>query len=303
MAPIVPSVATIQGTRPATRSVQNGIAKRLDSCSWRWRDSAEPCTLSRRRSRARSTAPACRKEERLSFPLEAIAVFAVVVLGSSVQASLGFGLGLVAAPLLLLIDSRLVPGPLMASGIVLTLRVAYRERDAIDFAGLRFALGGRILGTFLAALVWTTLTSRTFDLLFGGLVMLAIALSASGLRVSPSPGTATGAGALSGFMGTLSSIGGPPMALLYQGESAARLRSTLSGYFVIGALISLTALAAVGRYGKEEILLSVFLIPAILVGDLASGRMRSYVDGAGVKPFILALSFLSAAGVLYRALV
>ena len=124
-------------------------------------------------------------------------MFALVVFGSLVQASIGFGLGLIAAPLLLLIDSRLVPGPLMASGIVLTILVAYRERAAIDFAGLRFALGGRILGTLLAALVWTTLTSRDFDLLFGGLVMLALALSISGLRMSPSPRMATAAGVLS----------------------------------------------------------------------------------------------------------
>ena len=53
-------------------------------------------------------------------------MFAVVVLASSVQASLGFGLGLIAAPVLLLIDAQLVPGPLMASGIVLTAAIAYR---------------------------------------------------------------------------------------------------------------------------------------------------------------------------------
>ena len=67
-------------------------------------------------------------------------------------------------------------------------------------------------------------------------------------------------------------------------------------------MISLLALTAVGRYGREEIALSIFLIPAILTGDLTSRRMRSYVDRAGSRPFVLALSFLSALGVLYRAL-
>jgi hypothetical protein len=228
-------------------------------------------------------------------------VFAVVALASSVQASVGFGLGLIAAPVLLLIDPQLVPGPLMASGIVLTVRVAYREKDAIDFAGLRFALGGRILGTLLAALVWTTLTSSDFDLLFGGLVMLAIALSIAAPRAAPNPGTATLAGVLSGFMATLSSIGGPPIALLYQRETGPRLRATLSGYFAIGASISLVALAAVDRYGREEIALTIFLIPAILAGDRTSRRMRNQVDRTGARPFVLALSFLAALGVLYRA--
>ena len=229
-------------------------------------------------------------------------MFALVVLGSSVQASIGFGLGLIAAPLLLLIDSQLVPGPLMASGILLTVRIAYRERAAIDFAGLRFALIGRILGTLLAALVWTRIDPSGFDLLFGGLVMLAIVLSFSRLRVSPSPGTATGAGVLSGFMATLSSIGGPPIALLYQHATGPRLRATLSCYFAIGTLVSLLALTAVGRYGREEVTLSIFLVPAILLGDLVSPRMRRYVDRVGARPFVLLLAFFSALGVLYRTL-
>ena len=103
-------------------------------------------------------------------------------------------------------------------------------------------------------------------------------------------------------MATLASIGGPPIALLYQRETGPRIRATLSSYFAIGALISLLALAAVDRYGREEIALSIFLVPAILIGDLASRRMRRYVDRAGARPFVLGLSFLSALGVLYRAL-
>jgi uncharacterized membrane protein YfcA len=204
--------------------------------------------------------------------------------------------------MLLLIDPQLVPGPLMASGIVLTARIAWRERASIDFSGLRFALGGRLLGTLLAAALWTALDPRGFDLLFSGLVMLAIILSISGLPMSPTPGMATGAGVLSGFMATLSSIGGPPIALLYQHQTGPRLRSTLSGYFAIGALVSLLALAVVGRYGSEEWALTIFLIPAILIGDRVSRRMRGYVDRVGARPFVMTLAFVAALGVLYRAL-
>jgi len=189
----------------------------------------------------------------------------------------------------------------MASSVVLTLLIAFRERAAIDFSGLGFAVVGRILGTLLAALVWIVLPSGGFDFLFAGLVLLGVALSLSSLRVEPKPTTATAAGALSGFMGTLSSIGGPPMALLYQRQSGPRIRGTLSGHFVIGALISLVALAAVGRYGQEEIVLSIELIPAILAGYLASGWVRESVDRVGARPFVLGLSVLAAVGILYRA--
>ena len=53
-------------------------------------------------------------------------------------------------------------------------------------------------------------------LLFGGLILLGVCLSLSGLRLPPIRGVLVGAGALSGVMGTVASIGGPPMALLYQ---------------------------------------------------------------------------------------
>jgi uncharacterized membrane protein YfcA len=243
-------------------------------------------------------------EVSVSFPLEpgpALAAFALVAIGSCIQASVGFGLGLIAAPFLFLIHPPLVPGPLMASSVALTLLIAFREREAIDFVGLGFAFAGRIVGTLLAALVWIALPSENFDFVFAGLVLLGVALSLSSLRINPNPATASAAGALSGFMGTLASIGGPPMALLYQRASGPRIRGTLSGHFVIGALVSLTTLAAVGRYGRAEIILSIWLVPAILAGFAVSPWVRESVDRAGARPFVLGLSVLAALGILYRA--
>jgi len=124
----------------------------------------------------------------VSFPLEpgaALAVFALVAVGSCVQASVGFGLGLIAAPLLFLIYPPLVPGPLMASSIALTLLIAFRERESIDFAGLGFAFAGRIVGTLVAALVWITLPSENFDFVFAGLVLLGVALRLRRARLAP----------------------------------------------------------------------------------------------------------------------
>jgi uncharacterized membrane protein YfcA len=240
----------------------------------------------------------------LPFPLDpapALAVFVLVAIGSCIQASVGFGLGLIAAPFLFLIHPPLVPGPLMASSLALTLLIAFREREAIDFVGLGFAFVGRIAGTLVAAFVWVTLPSENFDLVFAGLVLLGVAFSLSSLRIDPNPATVSAAGALSGFMGTLSSIGGPPMALLYQRASGPRIRGTLSGHFVIGALVSLSALAAIGRYGRAEIILSIWLVPAILAGFAVSPLIRKSVDRAGARPFVLGLSVLAALGILYRA--
>ncbi len=238
----------------------------------------------------------------LTDPIGLAIAFAVVLFGSAVQGAAGFGLGLIAAPILLLLDPRWVPGPLMAAGFGLTILVAYRERADIDMMGLRFAFVGRTIGTVAAALLLTALSAKAFDVVFGGLVLLGVGLSLLGTRISPTPGHAVSAGLLSGFMGTISSIGGPPLALLYQREGGPRLRATLAALFVTGNAISIAALAWIGRFGVVEIGLSGLLFPAALLGFAAAGWLRSVVDRAGVRPLVLALSAASATAVLVKAL-
>jgi uncharacterized protein len=81
----------------------------------------------------------------------AIAI-AIVGVASCVQASLGFGLGLLAAPVLALVDDRLVPGPLLIIALVLTLLVALRERGGLDWGGVKWAVAGRVPGSVLGTI-------------------------------------------------------------------------------------------------------------------------------------------------------
>jgi uncharacterized membrane protein YfcA len=226
----------------------------------------------------------------------------VLAVGAAVQGSVGFGLALIAAPLLLIIDRNLVPGPMLAASLVLTLLVAWRDRRSMDTRGIGWALMGRALGTVPAVLALAAVSARSFDLFFGALVMLAVALSLAHPDLRPTRGTIFTAGAVSGFMGTISSIGGPPVALVYQHEAGARLRGTLAGYFVIGCIMSIAALAGAGLFGREEWVLSAQLVPGILVGFAVSRWTLHWVDRGATRPLVLILSSASAAFVLVRAL-
>jgi len=235
-------------------------------------------------------------------PIELLAACAVVTIGSAVQGSVGLGLGLVAAPILALIDPMLVPGPILLCGLVLTLLMSYRERRAMDIAGLKWGVVGRILGTLVAVVVLTNVPREEMTLIFGGLVLLAVALSASGLHVSPTTWTLISAGALSGFMGTASNTGGPPIALVYQHAPGARLRSTLSGFFVPGTIMSLVALVAVRRFGRYELWSALTFLPGVLIGFLLSARTLSLLDRGYTRAAVLTLSAVSGAIVILRAL-
>ena len=101
----------------------------------------------------------------------------VLAVASAVQGSLGFGAALLAAPLLLLIHPAFAPGPIIASTFVLTLLVARRESQAIDYRSLRFIVLGRLVGVALAMLLLVRLSRTGFDVLFGGFVLLAVAMA------------------------------------------------------------------------------------------------------------------------------
>ena len=139
-----------------------------------------------------------------------------VLVGSTLQGSIGFGMGLFASPILILLDERFVPAPILLSTWVMTTVLILRERHAVDVRGLRWAVAGRAIGTLMAAVVLSLLPRDRMPLLFGVLVLIGVAMSLSGVRLRPSRSVLLGAGAMSAVMGTIASIGGPPMALVYK---------------------------------------------------------------------------------------
>jgi uncharacterized membrane protein YfcA len=88
------------------------------------------------------------------FPLDPeqlLMAGAIVAVGSFVQASLGFGMAMLGAPLLLLIDRTLVPGPMLSCAMLLGLFTGHRERHEID-RSVAWGLVGRVLGTLPAVI-------------------------------------------------------------------------------------------------------------------------------------------------------
>jgi len=244
--------------------------------------------------------------QELRIPISFLDVgvaIAISFLGAVTQASVGFGFALIAAPLLLLLRGDFVPGPMLAVTVLLTFLMACRERHAIDFRGVGLALAGRATTTLPAALLVAALPRANFDILFAGLVFLALALSVRLPRLESKPSLTVAAGALSGVMGTVAAIGGPPVALLYQHAEGPRIRSSLSAFFLVGAALSLVALAAVGRFGRHELWLALALAPGVLLGFIASRLVSPWLDRGRIRTLVLALSLGAAIAVLGRGLI
>lgn len=233
---------------------------------------------------------------------ELLAALAVVTFASTVQGAVGFGLGMLAAPLLALIDPSLVPVPLLSSALCLTLSMAYRERRAISFREIGWALLGRIPGTALGASAMLVASERAISILVGVVVFIAVGLISTGASLRRNRSTLLGAGVMSGFMSTTTSIGGPPVAALYHDAKGTELRATMSGFFVVGLTMSLAALAIVGRIDGEDLRATLWLVPGAFLGFGISSRIIPYLDRGYTRKAVLVVSALAGVSVIFRAL-
>ncbi len=228
---------------------------------------------------------------------ELVVAATVVLIGSLVQGSLGFGLGLVSAPVLALIDPDLVPVTPLLLATVLTFVMAIRDRDAIAARELTWAWIGRLPGTAIGVATVAAVSGSAASVVFGSGILLAVAMTASGRRLPDGPRTLFGAGMVSGAMATAVSVGGPPIALVLIDLPPRRLRATLSAFFAIGALLSLMSLAAIGEVGRESIVAT-----ALLGLPMAAGLALAAPVTRRATPGQIAVAALTIAGVSALAL-
>jgi hypothetical protein len=230
-------------------------------------------------------------------------ITAILAISSALHASVGFGFGLLATPLLFLVEPGLVPGPFLATALLLTGLMIWRERPSIDFYGLRWSVIGCAPGILVGVSFLASISADQFSLAFGVILLVAVAMSLGGLRFPMRRSTLLVAGLISGVMSSVGAIGGPPLALVYQDASPERLRSTISGYFLAVSLMTLPSMAAAGIFGWREVLLAAELTPGTLLGFFVSSWLVHRLKGRSLRPAILAISGLSAVSIIIRQFV
>ena len=216
---------------------------------------------------------------------------------------MGFGIGLVAGPLLVLIDPELIPGPMLCSAVLLTAMIAVRDRATADERGVRWLIAGRVPGMVLGALVVTWLSTTGLSIVFAFAILAIVTVSVAGVSLPQTTPALLGAGTLSGLMGTTLGVGGPALALAYQRSHGDEIRGTLAPIQTFGAATSLAALAVVGEFGLTDLTRGLLLAPGVVVGLAVSGWIAPRMRHSVIRPAVLAFAAVSAVAILVRALV
>lgn len=218
----------------------------------------------------------------------------VVTCGATVQGTLGFGANLLAVPVVALLEPAAVPATTAIIVFPLAAGMTVAERHHVDWRGVGWLLLGRLPGTVIGVAVVALVAPATLSVLTGLAVLVAVVVSVARATVPVTRPTTVAAGVASGAMGTATSIGGPPLALLYQHHEGPVLRSTLAVTFGVGTLISLGALALAGEVQGWQVLLALALVPGIGGGLVASRFVARRLDGRWLRPAVLAVAALAA---------
>ncbi|KPZ73643.1 Sulfite exporter TauE/SafE [Shewanella sp. P1-14-1] len=218
----------------------------------------------------------------------------IIFLGALTQGLIGFGLAVVASPLLYIIDPQLVPVPVIACGFSIALITLLRERTPLKFNGLQYALLGRVPGGFLGAGLLIFAPQAVLGLAIAFIVAAAVILSIYKITAPVNKITLFIAGVLSGVFGNIAAIGGPPLAILLAGKDAPQFRAALSIFFVFSSMIAMLILIVAGLVELKHIWLSLMLLPSVFLGSLVAGKLTNKVDKEKTRMATLVLCGLSA---------
>ena len=232
----------------------------------------------------------------------AAACLLIMAIGASVQATIGIGMGMLAAPVLGLADPAFLPATIMISVLPLSTGVAMRDWDAVNWEDVRTAFTGRVPGIAIGAVFVALTGPRAVAVIVALSVLTAVAASLTSFRFRTTRRNLRIAGVFSGVFGTAAGIGGPPMALTYQHETARVMRATLAVYFGFGSALSILALTLAGEVGRRQIDLSLLLLPAVMAGLALSRPVIARLPESKVRATVLVLCTISSLALLVEAI-
>lgn len=235
-------------------------------------------------------------------PLDVVLLIALAVLvGAFVQAVVGLGVGLVTAPLIAVLEPSLMPTLPLWFGLLVSGLSLAGERRHVDWGAIGWSLPARIPGTAVGVLLVVVFSSGQIGIAVGVMVLMAVLLSFRSVGVPVNRGTLLVAGFTSGVTGTATSIGGPPIALLFQHRRPSEVRATLAVFFFIGVVLSLAGLAVTGSVPLASLVVAAAVSPLLVLGVLLGARVRDRLPRERFRVAVLVVCAASAVVLLVKS--
>jgi uncharacterized membrane protein YfcA len=229
-----------------------------------------------------------------------IAAFGAIVFAAAVlRGYSGFGFAIAAVPLLALFMAPelvvvIAVGMQMLGGFI----DAPSARAECERAPLVWMIGGAIAGSPLGAAALAAVAPRVALLAISAICFVSVIALASGFAITGPfrRREAFASGVLAGVFNGVAAMPGPPAVayLIARGLPAARMRATLSVFFLATALAGFAALAWSGLVTGAALALTALGFPLMAAGTFVGVRLFRWNEGRAHRRVALALLFAIA---------
>lgn len=231
-----------------------------------------------------------------------ILIAAVTLCAGYVQSVSGFGFGIVAMiflpRLLMYTEANVLSSILSALISVLVVFETYKNANKNNIV---FPFIGNFISTYLAVTFAKSVTHEVLICLLGialfGLSVYFLFFTDK-IKIKPTKAAGFAAGVISGVMGGLFSVSGPPMVIYYmQSEKDSKTYlATLSAYFVLTNISSISMKALAGFVTANVGVALLFALPMVAAGSFLGKRTRTKIDPAMLKKVVY--GFMAVSGIV-----
>lgn len=240
-------------------------------------------------------------------------IFALILLitfvASYEQTVTGFGFGIVAMiflpRLLLFTEANVLSAILSSLTSVFVVVTMYRH---VNWKNLIFPILGSIVTNYLAITFIKGSENQVLILLLGiALLVLSIYFFFFSHKIKIRPSWYAGliAGIISGAMSGLFSIGGPPVVIYYMQseESTDRYLATISTFFVLSGILSISMKVAAGFVTRNVLLGLALGLVGMLVGVLLGKKTRDKTNPVLIKKLVYGVMAVSGLSNIITSLI
>lgn len=229
----------------------------------------------------------------------------VMLLGSTVLSTVGFGIGITASPLLLLVlDPQTTVVMLNTASLALFALIIYQTRHHIRPREVLPIGTAGVLGVPVGVLALSTLSDGALRV---GITMLVVAFTLSlrlnaPARLAHRQSAAPVIGLVVGTLLATSGIGGPLVVvyLLARGLPSQAVRGHLSAYFLMVQSVSVAGYAVSGLFTPERLWLIAIVAPPVLLGYAFGTVLVRRMDEARFRQGVIGVILVTSLVVLVR---
>jgi len=224
--------------------------------------------------------------------------FAIITFSSFVKGTVGFGSGLVAAPLLLLFTPpQDVVVIVLLLAFLMDIGNTVKFYNMLDFRKILPLVVASLVGLPIGVFILKNANVQYLKLGIGILVASFAMLQLLNVKfqIKKEVMAQTVVGFLCGILVTATSINGPPVALFYANQNVNKneFKAKLAVYFLILGLMSIATLIYSDVLTLQRFQSTIILVPSMLIGFFIGLTFSHYVSESLFKKIALAIIFIS----------